>query len=159
MLETRTVFINSQQENGTICLVDSISPTPAKSDTLHRRNNRKQTTLKPERPENKQCERTSLSISQPQQRTTLHLSLVEETTENKQHLNETTEKTNNIKQNNTKESLHLLIWATFYVPNRLLFIERESRDNREREREKKNNHLQHLITNETEMNKCNRNYP
>merc|ERR1712142_555544 len=35
--------------------------------------------------------------------------------------------------------------------------ERESRDNRERE--KKNNHLQHLITNETEMNKCNRNYP
>jgi len=61
----------------------------------------------------------------------------EETTENKQHLNETTEKTNNIKQNNTKESLHLLIWATFYVPNLLLFIERESRDNREREREKK----------------------
>jgi len=28
---------------------------------------------------------------------------------------------------------------------------RENRDNRERE--KKNNHLQHLITNETEMNK------
>merc|ERR1712142_1366721 len=34
---------------------------------------------------------------------------------------------------------------------------RESRQQRERER--KNNHLQHLITNETEMNKCNRNYP
>merc|ERR1712142_1178834 len=72
---------------------------------------------------------------------------------------QTTLKRNNRKnkQHKTKESLHLSIWATFYVPNLLLFIERESRDNRERE--KKNNHLQHLITNETEMNKCNRNYP
>jgi len=43
--EAKTVFINSTQENGTICLVISISPSSARSNTGYRRNNRKQTTL------------------------------------------------------------------------------------------------------------------
>lgn len=35
--EAKTVFINSIQENGTICLVMSISPSSARSNTGHRR--------------------------------------------------------------------------------------------------------------------------
>jgi len=35
--EAKTVFINSTQENGTICLVISISPSSARSNTGHRR--------------------------------------------------------------------------------------------------------------------------
>jgi len=63
--EARTVFINSIQENGTICLVISISPSSARSNTGHRRNNREnkqhykiETTYKT----NDIYERTSLSL-------------------------------------------------------------------------------------------------
>merc|ERR1711942_442300 len=62
--EAKTVFINSTQENGTICLVMSISPSSARSNTGHRRNNRKQTTLQIETTykTNNRYKRTSLSL-------------------------------------------------------------------------------------------------
>jgi len=91
----KTVFINSTQENGTICLVISISPSSARSNTGHRRKKpKKQTTLhkiETTYETNNIYERTSLTISQPPQRTTLqhcHIKYCghrEETTVNKQH--------------------------------------------------------------------------
>jgi len=95
MLEevAKTVFINSTQENGTICLVMSISPSSARSNTGHRRNNRKQTTLQNETTykTNNRYERTSLSLflsrrsGQHFNTAKSNIAVIEETTVNKQH--------------------------------------------------------------------------
>jgi len=88
--EAKTVFINSQQENGTICLVISISPSSARSNTGHRRkkNENKQhyeieTTYKT----NNIYERTSLSRRSGQHFNTAksNIAVIEKTTVNKQH--------------------------------------------------------------------------
>jgi len=161
MLETRTVFINSQQENGTICLVDSISPTPAKSDTLHRRNNRKQTTLK--RKTRKQTMWKNLSLYFSAAAADNTSSAKSNITRRRNNRKQTTLKRNNRKNKQHKTKQYKRISPFINLGNFLcaqsITFHRKRESWQQRERERKNNHLQHLITNETEMNKCNRNYP